>query len=243
MATAASTAIPVILVGGREVRHLRVPKQILPFGDSTVLGKTLRAYLDAGVSEVIVVLGYKADQIIANLGPLPSNVRIVRNPIFEEGMATFLKAGLREMTPGARSFCVGICDQPLLTADLVREFIGAFYEGGKKLLVPVMQTSLGLPVVLDSSLIDEIQALPPRGELWDLIKRHGDDLVDHPTGYTAVIRSIEDQDDYHDMLRLAGLKIPEIPFPPAAADEPREDPNRPDESRGEPESSPSPVDE
>ena len=219
MAKAASAAIPAILLGGREARHLRVPKQSLPFGDTTVLGKTLRAYLDAGVSEVVVVLGYKADQILATLGPVPSNVRIVKNPLFEEGMATFMKAGLRELPADMKAFCIGICDQPLLTGELIREFIDAFLKGGKKVLVPVQQTNLGMPVVLDASLADEIQALPPHGELWDVIRRHGDDLIDHPTGYTAVIRSIEDQDDYHDMLRIAGLKIPEIPSPPAMPDE------------------------
>jgi CTP:molybdopterin cytidylyltransferase MocA len=212
MAKAASVAIPAIIVGGREARHLRVPKQSLPFGDTTVLGKTVRAYVEAGASEVIVVLGYKSEQVLASLGPLHPSVKIVRNPLYEEGMGTFLRAGVRELPQGAKAFTVGLCDQPLLSAELIREFVEAFFKAGKKILVPVLQTSLGLPIVCDASVAQEIQALPPNGELWDVIKRSGDDLFDYPTGYTAVLRSIEDLDDYHDMLRVAGLKIPEIPM-------------------------------
>jgi molybdenum cofactor cytidylyltransferase len=211
MAKAASAGIPAIIVGGREARHLRVPKQSLSFGNSTVLGKTIHAYVEAGVSEVIVVLGYKFEQIQMALGHLPSNVRFVRNPLYEEGMGTFLRAGVRELPPDAKAFMIGLGDQPLLSADLVREFVEAFFKGGKKVLVPVVQTSLGLPIVCDASVAQEIQALPPNGELWDVVKRFGQDLLDYPTGYTAVIRSIEDLDDYHDMLRLAGLEIPVTP--------------------------------
>jgi molybdenum cofactor cytidylyltransferase len=204
-----SASIPAILLGGREVRHLRVPKQILPFGDVTVLGRTLRAYLDAGVSEVILVLGYKADAIVSQLGPLPPNVRIARNPLFDEGMGTFLRVGVREVPAGSQGFCIGLGDQPLLTPELITELMEAFIEGKKKILVPLHQTSLGLPAFFDASIAEEILALPPQGELWDIIKKHGDDLIDHPTGYTAVVRSIEDQDDYHAMLQIAGLPIPD----------------------------------
>ena len=121
MAKAASAAIPAIIVGGREARHLRLPKQSLPFGDSTVLGKTIHAYVDAGASEVIVVLGYKAEQIQAALGSLPPNVRFVRNPLFEEGMGTFLRTGVRELPADAKSFLIGLCDQPLLVGRAVVE--------------------------------------------------------------------------------------------------------------------------
>ena len=217
MGKAASASIPAILVGGREVRHLRVPKQNLPFGETTVLGKTLRAYLDAGVSEVILVLGYKADVIASQLGPLPANVRIVKNPLFDEGMGTFLRAGVRELPSGIRGFCVGLGDQPLLTGELVRGFIEAFLEAKTKILVPVCQGSLGFPAFFDASLAEEIQTLPPRGDLWDILKRHRDDVVDHPTGYTAIVSSIEDQEDYHTLLRIAGLPIPEKVVSPTSS--------------------------
>jgi molybdenum cofactor cytidylyltransferase len=222
-----SYPIPAILLGGREVRHLRVPKQILPFGDATVLGKTLRAYLDAGVSEVILVLGYKADLIASELGTLPPNVRIAKNPLFDEGMGTFLRIGVREIPAGSQGFCIGLGDQPLLTADLVGELMKAFVEGNKKVLVPVHQSSLGLPVFFQASVAEEILALPPRGELWDIIKRHGDDLIDYPTGYTSILRSIEDQDDYHAMLRIAGLPIPDPIAVPGLEEIPASPPDEP----------------
>lgn len=234
MSNATMNPIPAILVGGREVRHLRVPKQILPFGETTVLGRTVQAYLDAGVSEVILVLGYKADLIESTLGPLPAKVRIVRNPLFDEGMGSFLRVGVRELPAGAGAFCVGLGDQPILPPDLIRELANAFFESGKKILVPAYQGSLGLPAILHRSMAEEILNLPVRGELWDLIVRHGDELVDHPTGYTAVLRSIEDQDDYHEMLRLAGLPIPEVQ--PEPAEEPEQEPEQ--EPKQEPEQEP-----
>lgn len=217
-------SITAILVGGRETRHLRVPKQSLPFGDTTVLGKTLNAYLEAGVSEVVLVLGYKADQVEADLGSVPSKVRIVKNPLFDEGMASFLRTGIRELDPSAGGFCVGLGDQPLLTPELVEEFLKAFVDGKGKILVPAYQTSIGLPAFFSSDLSEEIMNLPPNGELWDVLKNHQDDLIDHPTGYSAVVRSIDDLDDYHSMLTLAGLEIPELPEATHTVAQPDEEP-------------------
>jgi CTP:molybdopterin cytidylyltransferase MocA len=214
-------SITAILVGGRETKHLRLPKQILPFGDTTVLGRTLAAYRGAGLGEIILVLGYKSDVIAEGLGPLPPGVRIVKNPFFEEGMGSFLRAGVRELGANPKGFCIGLGDQPLLTADLVKGFAEAFLEAKSKILVPAYQGSLGLPAFFPGNVAEEIASLPPSGELWDILKRHGADLIDAPTGFTAVVRSIEDTDDYHSMLKIAGLPIPELPAPapPAAPPE------------------------
>lgn len=211
-------SITAILVGGRETRHLRLPKQILPFGDTTVLGRTLSAYREAGIGEVILVLGYKGDAIAEKLGALPAGVRIARNPLFDEGMGSFLRTGMRELGSG-RAFCIGLGDQPLLTAELVKEFAAAFLESKAKILVPAYQGSLGLPAFFAATFAEEIASLPPRGELWDILKRHGEELRDHPTGFTAVVRSIDEMEDYHAMLRIAGLPIPDLPVaaPPAGA--------------------------
>ncbi len=212
-----AASITVLLVGGRETKHLRVPKQILPFGETTVLGRTIDAYRGAGFTEILLVLGYKADAIAAELGGLPKGVRIVRNPFFDEGMSSFLRAGLRELPPSATGFCVGLEDQPLLSCELLAEFAGAFAEGKKPILIPAYQGSLGLPAFFRASLSDELAALKRDEDLWDVMKRHGQEIFDYPTGYSAVVRSIEDMDDYHAMLRTANLPIPEprpAPLPP-----------------------------
>ncbi len=219
-----SAPMTAILAGGPGTRHLRVPKQILPFGDTTVLGKTLSAYLDAGISEVILVLGYKADLVEAEVSPLPAQVRVARNPLFDEGMFSFVRSGLREMASD-RDFCIGLADQPLLTAELIGEFLEAFNASKGKILIPAFQGSLGLPAFFKSEMVTPIQSLSGRADLWDLLKENGDSLVDHPTHYSAVVRSIDDMDDYHALLQMAGLPIPDLPkqAPPEAHEEPAGD--------------------
>jgi molybdenum cofactor cytidylyltransferase len=212
--------VHAVLIDGRETRHLRVPKQILPFGDTTVTGRTYRTYVEAGFAEILLVLGYKADIVIEELGPLPGNVRVVRNPLHDEGIASYIRAGMREVPSSAAGFCIGFQDQPLLTKELLTEFCDVFAKREKPILLPVYWGSPGLPAFFDRSLHGDVAQLGPRETLWDLVKRHGDQIFDHPTGYTAVVRSIDDMDDYHEMLRMAGLPIPEIlPNPGGSAAE------------------------
>ena len=52
------------------------PKQLLPFGDATILERVVDALLSAGVGEVIVVLGHLAEQIRVVLGDRPVKVVI-----------------------------------------------------------------------------------------------------------------------------------------------------------------------
>lgn len=235
MSQSSTASITVLLVGGRETRHLRVPKQVLPFGDTTVLGRTIKAYLDAGFAEILLVLGYKADLIASELGELPPGVRIVRNPLFDEGMSSFLRAGLRELPATSSGFCIGLEDQPLLTPDLLKEFAEAFSGGKKPILIPAYQGSLGLPAFFHASMAEELSQLKQDEDLWDVMKRHADNLLDYPTGFSAVVRSIDDMDDYHALLRTARLPIPEIkPPPPPAPPEPEPEPETAAEPGPEP---------
>jgi len=221
MAKNLSGPVHAILVGRPERRHLRVPKAILPFGDTTVLGRTLRIYLDAGFPQITVVLGYKADTIAATLEPLPANVRLVRNPLHEEGISSFLRVAMRELPPSAGGFLIGLTEQPTLTPELLKELEAAFRASDRPILIPTWQGSLGMPAFFEATFAQRMLALSPKETLWDLIKRHGNEVEDHPTGYSSVVRSIEDQEDYHALLRMAGLPIPvadPAPEPPATAE-------------------------
>jgi CTP:molybdopterin cytidylyltransferase MocA len=93
-----------------------------------------------------------------------------------------------------------------LTAELLGEFTEAFVKGDKPILIPAYQGSLGLPAFFRSSLAEELSALKHNEDLWDVIKRHRDDILDHPTGYSASYgRST--MEDYHSTPR-AKLLIP-----------------------------------
>ncbi len=201
--------LSVVIVGSHAGRHLKMPVPLLPFGDSTILNRTLSAYLDAGVSEIVLTLGYRGAEIQAALGPLASHVQsvIATNP--DEELAWLIRQGIEKINPTAKAFAIGMGDQPLLTHELVDHLASRFSASKSRIFVPVCQGILGYPVFFEASMAAEFKKLSPRGGPWDVIKTHGSDVHDHQLYDTAVIRHVDDTEEYHEALRLAGLPIPE----------------------------------
>lgn len=200
--------LSAIIVAARSGRRLRTPIPMLPFGDTTVLGRTLRAYLDAKFSEVIVVLGYRGEEIRASLGDLGSKLVTVQAPAGDEPYADLLRLGVERLSGAAKAFAIGRGDQPLLGKEILTELGTAYAATKGKILVPTWQGSVGQPVFFDVSLASDFRRLAAPAEIWDVIKTHAKQVEDREVQYTAVVQGIEDRDDYFDALRCAGLPVP-----------------------------------
>lgn len=201
--------LSAVIVAGRENRHLKSPKQLLPFGETTVLDRTLSAYLDAGVTELILVLGHRGEEIAAALSNLDPRVKLVTSPHPDAGFGTHLQEGIQAISPNAKAFLLGLGDQPTLTAELVSRLAQQFEAGGKKILVPVCQGSIGHPAFFSASLLPEFKKLSSTQDAWDVIKANGAEVLDIHMYETCVVRDIEDFEDYKALLQIAGLPVPD----------------------------------
>src|SRR5687767_11261429 len=85
----------IVLAGGKSSRMGR-PKALLPIRSSadTFFDRVTRTLIEAGLDDVVVVVGADANAIRAGVTP-QSGVRIIENPDYEQGQLTSLLAGLR----------------------------------------------------------------------------------------------------------------------------------------------------
>lgn len=111
----------IVLCGGRSSRMGR-PKAWLPFGDETLLQRTVRT-LQAAVEPVIVVTAPGQD-----VPPLPADVRIVRDEIEGKGPLGGLAAGLAALGGEVEAAYLSACDVPFLNATFVRRVIESLGE-------------------------------------------------------------------------------------------------------------------
>jgi molybdenum cofactor cytidylyltransferase len=85
----------IVLAGGTSSRLGR-PKQLLELEGRPVLQHVIDAATEAGLDEVVVVLGHMADDIAATID-LPVGARTCLNPRYASGQSTSLEAGLDEV--------------------------------------------------------------------------------------------------------------------------------------------------
>src|SRR5689334_4286818 len=126
-----SPVIPaIVLAAGKSTRMGRA-KATLPLDrDDTFLTRIVRTFVDAGVEDVIIVVGHDADAIVASFADadaVMSRARFVDNPDYEQGQLSSLLAGLKVVDrPGVVAALVTLVDVPLVSPATVRAVIDCY---------------------------------------------------------------------------------------------------------------------
>jgi len=142
----------LILAAGSGSRFTRGPKQLAEFGGRPLLDWALEAQCAvAELERIIVVLGAGAEEILAVV-ELGRAEAIVCND-WAAGQSASLKAGMRALAD-SDTVIVTLGDQPLITADTIRRFLGE--PAGTR---AVYQGKPGHPVVLGREQLPAIEAL------------------------------------------------------------------------------------
>jgi molybdenum cofactor cytidylyltransferase len=183
-----------VLAAG-ESRRMGRPKQLLPFGERTILERVVDTLLTAGVGEIIVVLGHLADRVRLVLGDRP--VTAVVNEAYREGMLSSVKCGVRAISAKADAVLLALGDQPHIESAVVSEVVRAYRASEAGIVIPRYGGKKGHPIIINLSRYREaILNLPAHVGLNTLMQEHADDvrLIDVAT--EDIIRDIDVPDDY-----------------------------------------------
>ena len=175
------------------------PKQLLPFGESTIVETVVDSMLGAKFNEVIVVVGHCGAQVRAQLGTRP--VRIVFNSDYREGMLTSAQTGIRTLQ-GNEAFALMLVDQPFITSDLIDQVVSAYTQTNKGIALPSYNYKRGHPVIFHQRYAREILALDAEsGGVRTLFKKYEDDIHYVTVDTDRVLRDIDYREDYERALR------------------------------------------
>lgn len=147
----------VLAAGGS--RRLGRPKQLEPWGDSTLLGHVIDGVRALPVDEVWVVLGAGLQEVLGSVDL--ADCGIVENPEWEEGIASSLRVGLDALTRLSRADAVLVVlgDQPGVPVEVVERLIEARRRSRRPAAVPKYRYAWGNPVLVDRSLWARLMSL------------------------------------------------------------------------------------
>jgi molybdenum cofactor cytidylyltransferase len=184
----------VVLAAG-ESRRMGRPKQLLPFGEGTILERVVDTVLTAGVGEVLVVLGHLADSVRVVLGDRP--VRAVINESYRQGMLSSVKCGVRAISAGYDAVLFALGDQPHIEYTVVSEVMRAYRTGHAGIVIPRYGAKKGHPIIINLHKYREaIINLPEDAGLNALMQAHTDDVCLIDVATEDIIRDIDVPDDY-----------------------------------------------
>lgn len=165
----------IVLAAGTSSRLGR-PKQLLEWRGKPLLQHVVEAAADAGLDEVLVVIGHAADEVEAGLA-LPPRARVVVNPDYARGQSTSLRAGLQTASDEARAALVLLGDQPQISPDAIRAVVRAYEDGGGPVVQARYRGRPSHPVLFDRAVWAEISSVEGDKGARDVLHEHPDWVV------------------------------------------------------------------
>jgi len=186
--------VSAILLAAGESKRMGKPKQLMLLGDSTIVEQTIDNLLNSRVSEVIIVLGYKAEAVVEKIATRP--VKIAINPAYPQGMSTSIVTGLNLINDKAKAVMLALADQPFIDSQTISRLIDEFDSHDKGIAIPVYQGRRGHPVIFAIKYKEELLGLT--GDIGGrlIIERHPDDILEISVSTESINIDIDTIDGY-----------------------------------------------
>ena len=183
----------VVLAAGESKRMGR-PKQLLPYGNSTILETVLANVLASPVDRTLVVLGAGAERVAPLAAKFP--VDTVVNPDFRSGMLSSVQCGIRTLPGSVRAALIFLGDQPRISPATAGRVVEEYLRTGRGLVLPVHGGAGGHPLLIDLKYREEIGRLSAGIGLREILDRHPDDVARIEVEDPGVGLDIDTPEDY-----------------------------------------------
>jgi molybdenum cofactor cytidylyltransferase len=165
------TIAAVILAAG-EARRMTVPKQLLPWGESTFLGHAVLAAQGSACTKLMVVVG--AHQDLVEREVRDRRIEVVRNPDWAQGIATSVRAAVRAMAAAESPVDAAVflpVDQPLVSSALIDRMVDSFNPTRKPIVATMIKGRLGVPALFSAKMFPELERMGARQVICRRINR------------------------------------------------------------------------
>jgi molybdenum cofactor cytidylyltransferase len=183
----------VLAAGGS--KRLGQPKQLLPYGEATLLDHVLAVARDCSFDQRLAVIGGGGPEVrgIVDL----TGFEIVDHPAFGEGCSSSIAAALSAIDPRADLFVLMLGDQPGVTAENVDALIAG--RGNADLAACMYDDGRGHPFAFSRATFDELSTLHGDKGVWKLMDRAGETVADVPVRGSIPL-DVDTWEDYEAVL-------------------------------------------
>ena len=203
----------VLLAAGSGSRMGHKPKSLLELNGEPLIRRSARQLLDAGVTQLVVVLGHYAADIEAPLDGLP--VHKVYNPDPDLGLVSSQRLGLQAIEANTEAVVMSLADQPLVTTQDIQTLLLSFASSTKDMLFPFVNGQPGNPVLLSARARADILAGESDYGCKEWRQSHSTQTHKFSSDNPHFVTDLDRPEDIADFEKQHGMKLQ---WPPAWTD-------------------------
>jgi molybdenum cofactor cytidylyltransferase len=187
----------VLAAGGSS--RLGRPKQLLPYGERTLLDHVLETARACSFDQLVVALGGAADEVRFAVDLAGADV--VENRDFGEGCSSSIAAAMTALDPRCEVLVLLLGDQPGVSRETVRALLAG--RGDAPLAVCRYDEGRGHPFAFGREVFGELRALHGDKAVWKLLDRAGAGVIEVEIS-GSVPPDVDTWADYEAVLAAAG---------------------------------------
>ena len=187
--------ISAILLAAGESRRMGSPKALLHYQGRTFVERICAAFLGAGVDELIVVLGARAEEIGRALPSHPA-LRPVVNSRYFQGQLSSLMVGIGALSPDSEAAVVNLVDHPLVSSATIKAVIDSFRAAPLPIILASYQGKRGHQVLFSSRVYGEILAAPLDQGAKVVVRKDPARVRELPLDDPGILADIDTPEDY-----------------------------------------------
>ncbi|MCG8573028.1 MAG: nucleotidyltransferase family protein [Spirochaetes bacterium] len=186
---AADCLIPVAGLSSR----FKIWKPLLQFEDKSLIEHAV-ANAEAVCSHIIVVSGYRGEEI-KEFFSSHSRVTVVNNPLYQQGMVSSIKRGLKYIENDYFFIVPG--DMPLLLPQI---FLKLWKEQDGQIMIPQYEGKPGHPVLIPKKYSHELKKWEQK-RFRSLLLSLPHKMVEFKT--SNILMDVDTEEDYKKLLKLS----------------------------------------
>ena len=179
--------------------RLRFFKPLLPADSSLVMEKSVQTFRQAGIEDVRVVVGHRADLLVPVLDR--SGVKTIMNPDYDRGMYTSVQAGVGSLEDEIEAFFLLPADYAFVSAETIRTLLRRCEGSSFDVVYPVYHGERGHPPLISARLRGPILAVEPDGGLKGLLEREARSSAEVEVDDEGILIDLDTEEDYQRVTR------------------------------------------
>jgi molybdenum cofactor cytidylyltransferase len=156
-----SSNIAVVILAAGASKRMGSPKQLLNWGDETLITHAIQKALMLNSEEVIVVLGANYELIKQGIQHFP--ITILNNKEWKFGLGKSIACAsnyLKNQKENSEGMLIMLVDQPFITTSYLQELISHFSVNKNQIIATSYQKeNYGVPALFDNHYFEQLSKL------------------------------------------------------------------------------------